>query len=292
MAQKYDPALHGEGSRDHRRANKTLKERWGIADALNAELDPSIGYRYVPRDSVYVDEDILPRKSGADRALVKHYAPMLDQLPPIVVQRGTFKLVDGLHRLTAAFDDAAMADVVRIEEIDVEDGFPIIAEAFRRNVTHGRPLTPSEKEAYAKALFETYPDKPVSEVAREAGISRPTATKISERLGRKAETVTVTRGEQTYELKTPVRPEKPKPEPKGKVQTFTPSPEPSPDQEPTVNEPMALSAIRTLAAQRLAPGDWAKLNEQFRSDIEAVLPDALAFLQGVDMAMRPEGVLA
>jgi ParB-like chromosome segregation protein Spo0J len=91
---------------------------------------------------IKLDADLWPR-SREEKETVDHYVEIFEELPPIAVQRGTGKLIDGWHRFYAA-SKLGLSDV-QIEEVDVPDNL-LFAEAVKRNLKHGVPLKRQERE--------------------------------------------------------------------------------------------------------------------------------------------------
>ena len=140
-----------------------MADLWRSAADLNTNL-PGNG-EWVPWRAIEVRREILPRREQEpDAETVERYTAVIDVLPPLRVQRDTFVLIDGHHRLTAA--PLAMRDHVRIVEVDVADKL-LRLEAFKANVGHGRPLTLAERRDMARWLIETYPDGPEGWTDRE-----------------------------------------------------------------------------------------------------------------------------
>jgi transposase-like protein len=105
-----------------------------------------------------------PRLKGEDRAHILRLAETETALPPILVDRRTMQVIDGMHRLKAT-------SLRGHDTIDVEffDGTP--AESFLRaveaNVTHGFPLSQADRRAATTRIIETHPalsDRAISEV--------------------------------------------------------------------------------------------------------------------------------
>ena len=166
---KYNRKEHGRTSATSP-ATDALRQEWEMVGQL-----PEGDGEWVPRSTVFFDDDINPRENAnIDRAKVKEYAAVFRQLPPILVQRDTFKAIDGWHRGAAAFDPDASTLHIRIKEVDVPDS-ELREAAFRANSTHGRQLTVRDRIAYLKYLIV---DKKATgtdaELAKECGLSRST----------------------------------------------------------------------------------------------------------------------
>lgn len=116
-----------------------------------------------------------PRLSGVDTAVVRGLVdadPAV--LPPIVVDRPTMRVFDGLHRLAAARVRGDTTILVRFAD-DTHDAF---VRAVRNNATHGKPLTLAERRAAAERIFGMYPEWSDRKVAEVSNLSKTTVAKI------------------------------------------------------------------------------------------------------------------
>ncbi len=119
-----------------------------------------------------------PRVRGEDAEHVRILAESPDELPPIVVQRATMRVIDGMHRLQAAI---ARGD----REIEVEYYDGSAADAFvravRENTGHGLPLSRVDREAAVKRIIGTHPRLSDRAIADVVGLSPPTVGSIRRR---------------------------------------------------------------------------------------------------------------
>lgn len=170
MSNRYEPAVHGETSREH----DTMRWTWELAAKRDAESPCPPGAHWAPRDSIYLRDGISPRIT--DEESVERYRWVFDELPPITVQRGTYVLIDGRHRLEAAF--RASQEVIRIREVDVADEDLAVA-AFTANLEHGKPYTQAERIAGLKTLLKREPWATWSgnRLASYVGLARNTVEK-------------------------------------------------------------------------------------------------------------------
>jgi hypothetical protein len=149
-----------------------MRELWQIATQLNERSGTAQG-EFVPWRAIVIDERSLPRDQ-VKQEWVEAFRQDVDEFPPIVVQRDTFVLLDGHHRLLAVA--RAPRDHVRIIEVDVEDG-DLWERAFEANARHGIPLTAAERRKAALHAIDVHSDRGSSrywtdeEIARWAGVS-------------------------------------------------------------------------------------------------------------------------
>ncbi|MET8948969.1 ParB/RepB/Spo0J family partition protein [Streptomyces sp. NPDC004542] len=133
-----------------------------------------------------------PRLAGQDANHVTRLVELDVPLPPILVDRHSLRVIDGMHRLMAAFLKGQEAI-----EAELFDGTP--AEAFLRaveaNVTHGLPLSKEDRRAAAVRIIASHPEMSDRAIARAAGLgakavavlrrsSVSEGTQLSARIGR------------------------------------------------------------------------------------------------------------
>ncbi len=116
-----------------------------------------------------------PRLSGEDRTHVARLAEAEEPLPPILVERRTMKVIDGMHRLLAASLNGQ-------ETIDVIffDGCPeeVFLLAVEANVTHGLPLSHSDRRAAARRIIGSHPHMSDRAIGASTGLSAKTVAAI------------------------------------------------------------------------------------------------------------------
>jgi ParB-like chromosome segregation protein Spo0J len=119
--------------------------------------------------------DILPgpgiRCEGINEEHVKVLAGYGEELPPIIVQKSTLRVIDGMHRLRAA--QAVGQTLVQAQLLDVDD-----SEAFlygvNANISHGLPLSLTDRKAAARKILEMRPEWSDRAVAKAVGLSGKT----------------------------------------------------------------------------------------------------------------------
>lgn len=119
-----------------------------------------------------------PRLRGQDEEHVQILAAIDGPLPPILVQKNTMRVVDGMHRLSAARMRGQRTIGVHFFEGPDQDAF---VEAVRANTTHGKPLTVAEREAAASRILETHKDWSDRAIAEACGLSPKTLAKLRSR---------------------------------------------------------------------------------------------------------------
>lgn len=89
---------------------------------------------------IVVDESIYPRNNVSEfnvRRLVSAYKTGT-VFPPLVIEAGTARLVDGRHRL-AAYGEVEVQEAEVIEKVYATEA-ELFADAVRLNIDHGQPL--------------------------------------------------------------------------------------------------------------------------------------------------------
>ncbi|MEU7553073.1 hypothetical protein AB0B01_12115 [Streptomyces sp. NPDC044571] len=120
-----------------------------------------------------------PRLSGEVAEYVRTLSEAPGELPPILVHRGTMRVVDGVHRLRAAVLRGRTHIEARFFDGSEDDGH-LLAVAV--NVAHGMPLSMSERSAAVERILAAHPDWSDRAVAAVAGMSAKKAADIRRRL--------------------------------------------------------------------------------------------------------------
>lgn len=119
-----------------------------------------------------------PRLEGHDAAHVARLAEIDGPLPPILVERRTLRVIDGMHRLMAAILRGNSIIEARFFDGSPQDAF---LHAVHANVAHGFPLSQADRRAAAGRIIASHPqmsDRAISEVA---GLGAKTVATIRRR---------------------------------------------------------------------------------------------------------------
>jgi hypothetical protein len=130
----------------------------------------------VPVDSLVVGYS--PRSAGEDAGYARALAQVEADLPPIVVHRGSMRVIDGVHRLRAARLNGRRRIAVRFFDGADADA-SLLAVAL--NVAHGLPLSQAERAAAAMEIFASRPHWSDRAVATVAGLSARKVAQIRHR---------------------------------------------------------------------------------------------------------------
>jgi ParB-like chromosome segregation protein Spo0J len=137
------------------------------ADAVTEEAEP------VALDQLGVADS--PRLSGESREHTLLLAEQLSQCPPILVNRRTMQVIDGVHRLHAARACGESAIEAVFVDVDPQEAFLL---AVKANTTHGLPLSLAERRAAAARILAWRPALSDRSVARVTGLAPNTVGAI------------------------------------------------------------------------------------------------------------------
>lgn len=116
-----------------------------------------------------------PRLDGQIEEHVARLAEVDAALPPILVERGSMRVIDGMHRLLAARRRGRQTIEVEFFESDAADAF---LHAVKANVTHGLPLSQNDRRAAATRIINSYPHMSDRAIARVTGLGATTIASI------------------------------------------------------------------------------------------------------------------
>lgn len=120
-----------------------------------------------------------PRSAGENIEHIRLLADTSAELPPIIVHRGSMRVIDGVHRLLAARLRGQQQIAVRFFDGDENDAFVL---AVRANVAHGLPLPLVDRKAAAARIVASHPHWSDRMIASVTGLSASTVARA--RLGR------------------------------------------------------------------------------------------------------------
>jgi ParB-like chromosome segregation protein Spo0J len=113
----------------------------------------AVSREYAKRAKIPIDSLLpanSPRSHGEDDEHIQRLAETEAELPPILVQQGTMRVIDGMHRLRAVILNGRRS--IEVEFFDGGDEEAFI-RAVEQNVAHVLPLTLADrKEAVARIL--------------------------------------------------------------------------------------------------------------------------------------------
>lgn len=122
-----------------------------------------------------------PRTAGENSEHTRALAESEDELPPIIIQRNTNRVIDGIHRVRAA--QLRGERTIRAHFFDGDDESAFVL-AVRLNVKHGLPLTLADRKEAAGRILHTHPEWSNRAIAKIAGLSHKTVAGLRERSSR------------------------------------------------------------------------------------------------------------
>jgi hypothetical protein len=127
-----------------------------------------------------------PRQGGEDKAHIARLAEIETPFPPILVDRRTMRVIDGMHRLLAA----SLRGQQTIDAVFFE-GSPADAflHAVKANVAHGFPLSLPDRRTAAARIIASHPQLSDRAIADAAGLAATTVAAIRRRCAGPAQQV-------------------------------------------------------------------------------------------------------
>jgi ParB-like chromosome segregation protein Spo0J len=142
------------------------------------DLQVVAGVAELPTTSVPIDElrdgECL-RAGGVNQAHVKLLMEYDGELPPILVQRSTMRVIDGMHRLHAA--RAKGATMIKVQFVDVNESTAFLY-GVAANIAHGLPLSLSDRKAAARRLMLMFPEWSDRALGRACGLAGKTVATL------------------------------------------------------------------------------------------------------------------
>jgi ParB-like chromosome segregation protein Spo0J len=116
-----------------------------------------------------------PRLNGEDKAHIARLAETETPLPPILVDRRTMRVIDGMHRLMAAsLQGRETIDVVFFDGSKAD----VFLLAVQENVAHGLPLSQADRRAAAERIIASHPHLSDRAIGHSAGLAAKTVAAI------------------------------------------------------------------------------------------------------------------
>ncbi|MFD6043856.1 transcriptional regulator [Streptomyces koyangensis] len=116
-----------------------------------------------------------PRLGGEDKIHVLRLAALDTPLPPILVDRRSLRVIDGLHRLMAAALKGLEVIDVELFDGSAEDAF---LRAVQANVEHGLQLTQADRTAAALRILTSHPSMSDRAIAKSTGLGGRTVAEL------------------------------------------------------------------------------------------------------------------
>lgn len=116
-----------------------------------------------------------PRLDGQNQEHVARLAEIDTPLPPILVDRRTMRVIDGMHRIFAAVLKGRHD--IEVEFFDGAAG-DVFLRAVEANVSHGFPLSQADRRAAAARIMVSHPHLSDRAIAKSAGLGAKTVAAI------------------------------------------------------------------------------------------------------------------
>lgn len=119
-----------------------------------------------------------PRLAGEDQAHIAWLAETEGSLPPILVDRRSMRVIDGMHRLLAA--ELKGRETIEVEFFDGSQA-DVFLRAVEANVTHGLPLSQADRRAAAVRIVASHPHLSDRAIGESTGLAARTIAAIRRR---------------------------------------------------------------------------------------------------------------
>ncbi len=133
-------------------------------------------FEIVPLESLRPADS--PRRTGEDEAHARMLADLEVDLPPVLVNRLTMRIIDGSHRVIAASLRGERTIKACFVDCDDDEAFVL---AVRLNVAHGLPMRQADRAAAAERILLAYPQWSDRAIAATVGVSHKTVGAIRRR---------------------------------------------------------------------------------------------------------------
>lgn len=141
----------------------------------------------LPLTDIHLDPALQPRVNGLDDSHVQTLMDAPDAWPPLVIvtHNGRATLVDGFHRYEAA--RRLGLDAVPVQVMSMPPDSDLTALAFDLNARHGRPLSLTDRKAFAGRLLMGNSTLSDREIGRRCGLSDKTVASVRREMEADAE---------------------------------------------------------------------------------------------------------
>jgi ParB-like chromosome segregation protein Spo0J len=119
-----------------------------------------------------------PRINGENEQHIHMLAQLDGPLPPILVHRGSLRVIDGMHRLRAA--QLLGNEAIEVRFFDGTEDEAFIA-GVKANTEHGLPLTLADRETAASRIIALYPERSDRWIASITGLAPGTISTVRHR---------------------------------------------------------------------------------------------------------------
>ncbi|SRR5712691_3318839 len=116
-----------------------------------------------------------PRLNGEDKGHIARLTELETPLPPILVDKRTMRVIDGMHRLMAASLQGQEAiNVIFFDGSEAD----VFLRAVQENVAHGLPLSQADRRAAADRIIASHPHMSDRAIGHSVGLAAKTVAAI------------------------------------------------------------------------------------------------------------------
>jgi hypothetical protein len=116
-----------------------------------------------------------PRLNGEDKGHIARLVETETPLPPILVDRRTMRVIDGMHRLMAAsLQGRETIDVMFYAGTEPD----VFLRAVQENIAHGLPLSQADRRAAAERIIASHPHMSDRAIGHSVGLAAKTVAAI------------------------------------------------------------------------------------------------------------------
>jgi hypothetical protein len=135
----------------------------------------SVNGKPVPIPILSIQPGDSPRLKGEERAHIARLVESDARFPPILVDKSTMRVIDGMHRLMAA----SLLGRTTIDVIFFEgNAIDVFLRAVQENVAHGLPLSQADRRAAAERVIRSHPHMSDRVIGEATGLSAGTVAGI------------------------------------------------------------------------------------------------------------------
>jgi hypothetical protein len=158
--------------------SSTARSRPGAHDRATLAVDITTEMASVPVLSLQPADS--PRLNGEDKAHIARLAETETPLPPILVDKHTMRVIDGMHRLMAAsLQGREKINVVFFDGSEAD----IFLRAVQENVAHGLPLSQADRRVATERIIASHPHMSDRAIGHSVGLAAKTVAAIRKQSG-------------------------------------------------------------------------------------------------------------
>lgn len=157
---------------------ETVGDVYGTLRDIRSRRGPE--QQAVPVPLMSIQPGDSPRLNGEDKAHIARLAETDSELPPILVDRRTMRVIDGMHRLMAA--SLKGYETIRVVFFEGNEA-DMFLRSVEENVTHGLPLSQADRRAAAERIIESQPQMSDRAIGQSTGLAAKTVAAIRRRSG-------------------------------------------------------------------------------------------------------------